>query len=146
LLHFLMTLMSSSFENRAHVLTFLLEISSRSWKSTSWDYMELKESCRAFYRSSNSIQDQPLNKMDLIAGSLCFLIQFISSYGPYFLLAISSILLLKKTHFVFLTVFLNFFQSSKLQDCWYLLISLQQFLFHYTLECLVILTFLKYLS
>ena len=146
MLHFLMALMSSSFENGAHILIFLSGILSRSWKLTSWDCMELKELCRVFHRSSNSIQDQLLNRMDVIAGSLYFLIQFISSYGPYFLLVILSILLSKKTYFVFLTVFLNFFQSSKLQDCWYLLISLQQSLFYHTLECLVILIFLEYLS
>ena len=121
LLHFLMALMSSSFENRAHVLTFLLEISSRSWKSTSWDYMELKELCRAFYRSSNSIQDQPLNKMDLIAGSLFFLIQFISSYGPYFLLAISSILLLKNilSSWLYFWIFSNLLNFRIVGTCWY---------------------------
>ena len=67
-------------------------------------------------------------------------------YGPYFLLAILVILSLKKTHLDFLTVFLNFFQSLRLQDCWYLLRSLQQLLSHHTLEYLVMLTFLECLS
>ena len=84
--------------------------------------------------------------MDLIAGSLHLLTQFISSHKPYFLLAISLILLSKKTCFVFLTVFLNFFQSFKLWDCWYLLISLWQSLFYHALECLVMLISLEYLS
>ena len=84
--------------------------------------------------------------MDLIVGSLHFLTQFISFHRLYFLLVILLILSLKKTYFVFLTIFLNLFQSSKLQHCWYLLISLQQSLFHYTLECLVMLTSLEYLN
>ena len=114
LLHLLMALMSSFFENGAHVLTSLLGILSRSWKSTSWDCVELNELCKISHRSSSLIQGQ---LMDSVARSLYFLIQFISSHGPHFLFKISLILLSKKTHFVFLTIFLNFFQSSKLWDC-----------------------------
>ena len=43
LLHFSIALISSSLENRAHTLMSLLVISSRSWKSTSQDWAELKE-------------------------------------------------------------------------------------------------------
>ena len=146
MLHFSMALMSSSFENRAHVLTSLPEILSRSWKSTSQACAELKELCRVSHKLSNLIQGRQLNRMDLIAKSLHFLTQFISFHRPYFLLVISSILLSKKTYFIFLTVFLNFFQSSKLWDCWYLLISLRQSLFHHALKYLVMLTSLEYLS
>ena len=145
-MYFSMALMSSFLENKAHTLTSLPEISSRSWKSTLWDWIELKELWKAFYRFSNLIQGWPLNWINSTARSFCFLTQFISFYRPHFLLVILVILLSKKTHFDFLTVFLNSFQSSRLWDCQYLLRSLWQSLSYHTLECLVILTFLKCLS
>jgi len=83
--------------------------------------------------------------MALIAGSLHFLTQFMSFHGLHFLLVISLILLWKKVCLVFLTVLLNFFQSSRHLDWWYMLRSLWQSLSHHALECLVILIFLKYL-
>ena len=52
--------------------------------------------------------------MDSMAGNLYLLTQLISSQGPYFLLVISWILLLKKACFMDLTVLLNVFQFSKL--------------------------------
>jgi len=53
--------------------------------------------------------------------------------------------LLKKICFVFLTIILNFFQSSKHLDCQYELRSLWQSSSYHALEYLVIFTFLKYL-
>ena len=72
--------------------------------------------------------------------------QFINSHRPHFLLVILVILLSKKMHLDFLTIFLNFFQFSRLQDYQYLLRFLWQSLFHHTLECLVMLAILECLS
>ena len=55
LLHFSMVLISSSLENGAHILMSLLEILSRSWKSTSWDCAELNKLWRVFHGLFNSI-------------------------------------------------------------------------------------------
>ena len=82
----------------------------------------------------------------MIAGSLYFLIQFISSHGPHFLFAISSILSSKKVCLDFLTVFLKSFQFSRLCICQYLFSVLQQFSFHQALECLVMLTIFECLN
>ena len=49
-----------------------------------------------------------------MAGSFLFFTQFMSFQDPHFLLVISLILLLKKTHLVLLTVPSNFFQSFEL--------------------------------
>ena len=76
--------------------------------------------------------------MALVAKRFLFLTQFMSSQGPHFLLAISSIFLLKKFCLVFLTILLNIFQSLSYLDCLYIFKSLQQLLSHHTLEYLVI--------
>ena len=107
--------------------------------------MELNELRRASHRLFNSIQDWLLCWIALIARILCFLTQFMSFHKLYFLLVILVILSLKKMCFVFLTIFLNLFQSSRCLDYWYMLRSLQQSLFHHALEYLVIFTFLEYL-
>ena len=88
----------------------------------------------------------PLNWIASTTESLYFLTQFINFQGPHFLLAISMILLSKKTCLDFLTVFLNSFQFSILQDYWYLSRFLWHSLFHHALECLVMLTILEYLN
>ena len=49
-----------------------------------------------------------------IAGNLHLLTQFMSFQGPHLLLVISWILRLKKDCLVFLTIFLNTFQFSRL--------------------------------
>jgi len=124
LLHFSMVLISFSFEKGAHVLTFLPGISLSRSKST-WQFcVELKELWRASYKLSNSMQGWLLYWIALVAGSFCFLTQFMSSQGLYFLLVISSIFPSKKLYFVFLTIPLNFFQSSRHLDCLYALRSL----------------------
>ena len=43
LLHLSIALISSSLENGVHTLATLLGISSKSWRSTSWDWVKLKE-------------------------------------------------------------------------------------------------------
>ena len=124
LLYFLMMLMSSSFEKGTYFVISLLGISSNRLISTWQFWVELKDLWSASHKLSNSMQGWPLYWMALVAGSFLFLIQFISSHGLQFLLAILSIFLLKKFCFVFLTVSLNFFQSSSYLDCLYMLRSL----------------------
>lgn len=146
LLHFLIALMSSSLENEVQDLVSLSGISSKSWRLTLWNWVELKELWSVLYKSFNSIHGRLLNWITSTTGSLHFLTQFINSHGPHFLLVILVILSLKNTCLDFLTIFLKSFQFSRLWDCWYLLILLQQSLFHHTLECLVILTIFECLN
>ena len=89
---------------------------------------------------------RPLNWITSTTGSLHFLTQFINSQGLHFLLAISMILSSKNAHLDFLTVFLNSFQFSMLQDYQYLSRFLRHSSFHHALECFVMLTILEYLS
>ena len=105
----------------------------------------MKNRWKACYKSSRSIHSLLLYWIGLIARSLCFLAQFISFYGPQFLLEISWIFKSKKLYFVFLTILLNCLQSSIYLDCLYVLKSLWQFLSHQFFECLVILTTFEYL-
>ena len=87
-----------------------VSISFSTNSSISWNWAELKEEWRACQRLANSKQGFPLYLIVSIAGSLCLLTQFISSYSLLFLLAISWILRLKNSLFVFLMVFQNIFQ------------------------------------
>jgi len=80
------------------------------------------------------------------AGSFCFLTQFMRSHSPPFLFMISWIFWSKNECFILLTVFLNFFQSSKLLVNLYFLRSLLQFKSYQLFECMVILTIFKFLS
>jgi len=146
LLHFSMVLMSSSLENEVQDSVSLSGISSKSWRLTSWNWAELKELWSMFYKSSNLMHSHLLNWITLTTKSLYFLTQFINSHGPHFLLVISVILSSKNTHLDFLTVFLKFFQFSRLQNCQYLSRFLWQSSFHHILEYLVILTILECLN
>jgi len=92
------------------------------------------------------IHGHPSYWMASTIGSLCFLTQFISSYGPHFLFVILSIFLSKKKYFAFLTTLLKSFQFSRLWDYWYLHSVWWQSSFYQTLECLVILTIFKCLN
>ena len=107
LLHFLITSINSCLAKEFHSSIGLLGISSKAWISISLIWAELKELCRAFQRSLSSIHEHPSYWIASIAGSFCFLTQFISSYRPHFLFVISSILSSKKWCFVFLTVLLK---------------------------------------
>jgi len=78
--------------------------------------------------------------MALMAGSLHFLIQFISSQGPEFLSKIFWIFWSKKVCLVFLIVLLKLFQSSTCFKVLYFSSSLWKLLFHYAFECFVMLT------
>ena len=102
--------------------------------------------CRAFHRLFSKRQGDLLNLIASVAGSLLFLIQFISSQGPRLLLAISQILLSKNVRFVSLTVTLNAFQSSRLLDSLYLLIANRHDCDHHCFECLEIFVLLEFLS
>ena len=144
LLHFSIVSINSCLENKFHSFADFLEISSRIWISTSHIWAELKELYRAFQRSSSSIHGHSSYWIALIAGSLCFLTQFISSHGLHFLFAISWILLSKKEYFVFFTVLLKLCQFSRFRESRYLSSDSQQLSFHHTLECLVIFISFKY--
>ena len=145
LLHFSIALINSYLENEFHSFVDLLGISSRTWISISCIWAELKELCRAIQRSSSSIHGCPSYWIASIAGSFCFLTQFISSHRLHFLFAISSILSSKKSCFVFLTVLLKLHQFSRLRDNQYLSRDSQYSLFYQALECLVIFTGFKFL-
>ena len=71
--------------------------------------------------------------------------QFIRFHGFLLVDMISWILLSKNIFLAILTNFLYLVQSVLLLDVWYLVRSLLYSLFHYTLEYLVMLTFLEYL-
>ena len=146
LLHFLIASISSILENKFYSVVGLSGILSRKWVFTSLSWAELNDLWRAFQRSLSSIHGHPSYWMTSIAGSLCFLIQFMSSHRLYFLFAISSIFSLKKEHLDFLTVLLKSFYFSRLWDCWYLYSIWRQSSFHHTLECLVILIVFKCLN
>ena len=106
--------LNSSFKKIGHgevgLSVNLSRISISTWR---WSTV-LNVEWRAFYKSSILRHWQLLYLIDSMAGNLCLLTQFISSQGPLFLFAISWILLLKKTHFVDLTMLLNNFQLSRL--------------------------------
>lgn len=78
-------------------------------------------------------------------GSLCFLTQFIRFHGFLFFEVISWILLLKNNHLVFFTVFLKFFQFKINLEDQYISSLEKHLLFHYLLDCFVILTHFVYL-
>ena len=120
LLHFPIVSINSFLVKEFHSSIGLLGISSKMWISISLVWAELKELCRVLQRSSSSIYKCPSYWIASITGSFCFLTQFISSHGLHFLLAISSILSLKKRHFVFLIMLLKLCQFSRLWYTWYL--------------------------
>ena len=136
--------MSSFLENGFHTVVVLSGILSRKQRSTSLAWVELNELWRAFHRSSSSIYKHSLHWIVSTIGSLHFLTQFISFYGLYLLFAISLILLSKKEHLDFLTMFLKSFQFSRLHIWQYLSSEQWQSSFYQTLECLVILTVFEY--
>ena len=146
LLHFLIASMSSNLENRFHSVVGLSGMLPRKWKSTSYSWAELKKLWSTFQRSSSSIYGHSSYWIVSTIGSLHFLTQFISFHGPYFLFAILSILSSKKECLDFLTMFLKFFQFSRLWDCWYLCNVWWQSSFHHSLECFVILTVFECLN
>ena len=139
LLHFSIVLMNSSFENKFHFVISLQGIFMSNWGYVWWSWAKLNDRWRACHKLLILVQGLPLNWIASIAGSLYFLTQFMSSQDLLFLFVISWIFELNKFHFVFLIVFLNFFQLSICLDCQKCSRSLQHCSFHYSFECLVIL-------
>jgi len=108
-LHLLITDLNSSLENRLHHWEGLCSTLLRMLRST-WQFRAvLKVLWRAFYKLSGERHERPLWLIASMVGSFRLLIQFISSYGPWFLFAISWILSSKKDLLTSLTTFLNFF-------------------------------------
>jgi len=136
LLQLLIALKSSFFEKVAYVIVSLLEISFNRQILTWQSWAELNDLWRASYKLSSLIYSWLLKYIALVARRFFFLTQFMSSQELHFLLVILLIFLLKNFYFIFLTVFLNLFQSSSCQVCLYMSKSLQQILSHYTLEYL----------
>ena len=93
----------------------------------------------------NLLQGHLLNLMASVAGSLCFLTQFIRLHSLLLVNVISWILLSKKVYLAILTVFLYIIQSVLLLDVQYMIRFLLHSSFHYVLEYLVMLIYLKYL-
>ena len=99
---------------------------------------------RAFQRLSRVRHSWLLYLIASIANSLHLLTQLISFQGPWLLLAISWILIWKKTFLVIFTVFLKDFQFLRFLDILYLSKDWLHSLFHHFLECLVILVHLAF--
>jgi len=91
------------------------------------------------HSSSSSIHGWPLKYNTSMAGSFCFLTQFMKFQDLWFLDVISWILLLKNTHLVFLTEPLKTFQSSIGLDILYFASFVCHFLFHQTWKYFMIL-------
>ena len=109
LLYFSMVCLSFSLKNGYQGYFSLADISSNRLASTCWLWAELNDPCKVFHKSSSSMQGWLLKWIDLIARSFLFLIQFINSQGPHFLLVILLIFPSKNSCLALLTVFLNFF-------------------------------------
>ena len=115
-LHLLITDLNSFLENRLHHWEGLCSTLLRILRST-WRFRAvLKELWSEFHKLSKVRHGWPLWLIASIAGSFLLLIQFISSHGPWLLFVISWILSSKKDLLTSLTVFLNFFQFSRLLD------------------------------
>ena len=115
-LHFLIADLNSSLENRLYCWEGLCSTSLRMLRLT-WQFRAvLKVLWRAFHKLSGERHGWPLWLIASMAESFHLLIQFISFHGPQLLFAISWILLSKKDLLMSLTIFLNFFQFSRLLD------------------------------
>ena len=115
-LYLLIACLNSSLEKELQQEVDFHLILLRILVSTWWLRALLKILWSASHRLSRERHEQPSYLIALIAGSLHLLIQFISSQGPQLLLATSWIFESKKDLLVFLTVFLKFFQLSRLLD------------------------------
>ena len=145
-LHLAIKLLSSSFKKGIHFMIGLFGNSSNKPRLIQQFCTELKDKWRTCHRSSSSRQGQPLCWIASMAGSLHFLTQFMSSQRLWFLATISWILVLKNSCLVFLTMLLKFFQSSTHFETQYLTSLLLHSLFHYDLECFVILMIFEFLN
>jgi len=111
-LHFAIACLSSSLKKGAHSTMGLWSISLRISMLICQFCAILKVLCRVSHRLSGDKHGWPLCLMASVTGSLCLLIQLVSSQGLFLLLAISWILSLKYDLLTFLTTFLKVFQFS----------------------------------
>ena len=111
-LHLLIADLNSVLENGLYHWDGLCFTSFRMLGSTWRCKAVLKELWSKFHKLSDVRHGQPSCLIVSVAGSFLFLTQFISSYRPWLLFAISWILLSKKVRLTSLTVFLNVFQFS----------------------------------
>ena len=116
LLHLIIAYLNSSLEKELQAEVTLHLISLRILVSTWQLRAVLKDAWSTFHKLSRERQEWLLYWMALMTSSLCLLIQFINSQGPWLLFATSWIFMSKKDLFVFLTTFLNFFQLFRLLD------------------------------
>jgi len=112
LLHFLIVSVNYVLEKGGHSDWGLDGILWSNCMLIWWFWAELKVWKRACQKSFNSIYDYPLNWFASMTSNLCFLTKFIRSQGLLFLDVISWIFSSKKDFLVFLTAFLNIFQSE----------------------------------
>ena len=119
LLYLAIVLLNSLVEKKAYTITSLDRISFSILGLTYQFCAELNDWWSACYRSSSSKHGCLLYHKASIAGSFCFLTQFMSFQDIWFFKATSWILSLKNNYFVFLTVFLNTFQLSICLDILY---------------------------
>ena len=106
----------------------------------------LNDLWRACQRSLILRQGRLLYLIASIAGSLCFLTQFIRFHELFFLFEISCIFSLKNSLLVIFTIFSKFFQSSNYLEFLYSSKCLWQILLHHDFECLVMLTIFECLN
>lgn len=139
LLYLLMVFLNSSFKKGGHSILGFIEISFNKYVFIWQSCTELNVWWSACHRSSSLIQEYSLYYRAFIAGKL----HFMRSQGLLFSDAISWIFSSRNICLVFLIILLKFFQSSIVLEDQYLFILTIHFLFHYTLEHLVILTFLE---
>jgi len=139
LLHLVRAWQNFSFKKGAQIVVGLGSISLRTSSSIGQWRAELNVVWRASQRLSVVIHRFPSYLMASVVGSLRLLTQFINSHGLWLLLATSQILVSKNVLLVSFTTLLNFFQLSRLLDALYSLMARLHSLFHYFLECLVIL-------
>ena len=109
LLYLLMASIVSAVKKGGYLVTSLSGILSKRSESICQFCTELNKLWSTSQSFSSLIHGWPLYWIASIMGSFFFLTQFISSYGPHFLLTISSIFSSKKLHFIFLTIPLNLF-------------------------------------
>ena len=115
-LHLLIANLNSFLENGDQFWEGLFSISLMTLGSTCRLRAVLNVLWSTFHKLLWVRQGCPLWVMALMAGSFLLFIQFISSQGLWLLFAISWILSSKSDLLVSLTIFLNFFQFSRLLD------------------------------
>ena len=142
LLHLTIACLNSSFEKEFYRETSLQSILLRISMLIGRFWAVLNVLWSAFHRLSRDKHGWPLCLMVSVAGSLHLLIQFVSSQGPFFLLAISWIFSLKYDLLTFLTTLLKFFLFSRDLEVLLFWRAQPHLSDHHCLECLDNLDFL----